>query len=297
MNRTRNFVFAVLVVSFLCSFVQPHLVAQQPLKRMAAYSVALAPRTSIWPRGLEGEPFTNSTAGFTGPARKSERVSIKEEISDRYQERYLAWKAEFLATEVGRAQWDAFLNREHFTLVITVSNDERNGAGTSKYEWNDAGELVSATISLGTRIDSGYPNPIYYPVMSALAHSEPSLLNGNILAAAKIAHEFGHVKQASLVNGAHYRLQNKLMPEYNKILLSNGRNTNDPKLVDLSHQMGGTPVEIWEDREYWGEANAMLFLRDRITKKSDQRALFTRIIRTVELYAVNYVDRFDSIAQ
>ncbi len=56
-------------------------------------------------------------------------------------------------------------------------------------------------------------------------------------------------------------------------------------------------VEIWEDREYWGEANAMLFLRDRITKKSDQHALFARIIRTVEVYAGNYVARFDQIAQ
>jgi hypothetical protein len=61
--------------------------------------------------------------------------------------------------------------------------------------------------------------------------------------------------------------------------------------------MGGTPVEVWEDREYWGEANAMLYLRDRITKESEQRALFSRIMRTVELYSKNYAERFDQIAQ
>jgi YD repeat-containing protein len=227
----------------------------------------------------------------------SDRMNIKEEISDKYKERYLAWKQEFLSTEIGRNQWDAFAQREHFTLVITVKNDERNGAGTSKYEWNEAGELVSATISLGTRIDEGYPNPIYYPVMSSLAYSEPSLLNGNILAAAKIAHEFGHVRQASVISGELYQTQNRLIPEYNKILLSNGRNTDDPRLVQLAEQMGGTPVQIWEDREYWGEVNAMLFLRDRITKKSDQHALFARIIRNVEAYAGDYAKRFDQVAE
>ena len=36
--------------------------------------------------------------------------------------------------------------------------------------------------------------------------------------------------------------------------------------MELASQMGGTPVTIWEDREYWGETNAMLYLRDRITE-------------------------------
>ena len=43
------------------------------------------------------------------------------------------------------------------------------------------------------------------------------------------------------------------MPQYNKIFLSNGRNANDPRLIELAKQIGGTPVEIWEDREYWGK--------------------------------------------
>lgn len=222
---------------------------------------------------------------------------IKEDISDKYKARYQEWKNEFLSTEIGRKQWKTYEHNERFTLIITVSNQGRKGAGTSEYKWNEAGELIAATITLGSRIDEGFPDPIYYPVMSALAHTEPSVFNSNMLAAAKIAHEFGHVKQAAIMDAALYRLQNELIPVYNKILLSNGRNTRDSKLLDLTKQMGGTPVQIWEDREYWGEANAMLYLRDRITKSSEQRALFTRIIRTVELYAINYIERFDEIAK
>jgi hypothetical protein len=296
MRRLRVFSFVVLVISLWCQLLPLTTFAQQTSQLVARVG-AEAGSTGIWPPGLDSATVTPALPSVHGPKRGSDRVSIKEDISDKYKERYLAWKTEFLSTEVGRSQWEEFARKEHFSLVITVTNEERNGAGTSKYEWNDAGELVAATISLGTRIDEGYPNPIYYPVMSALAYSEPSLLNGNILAGAKIAHEFGHVRQASLIDGKRYQLQNRLIPEYNKILLTNGRNTRDQRLLEISNQMGGTPVEIWEDREYWGEANAMLFLRDRITKKSDQHALFARIIRTVEVYAGNYVARFDQIAQ
>jgi hypothetical protein len=234
-----------------------------------------------------------------GPSRKSDQSGgIKEVIPDRYKERYQQWKTEFLATETGRSQWESYEQTANFVLTITMSKDDRNGAGTGKYKWDDTGKLVAATITLGCRLDEGYPNPIYYPVMNALAPRESSYgINTSILAAAKIAHEFGHIKRAVTMDPTLYRLQNQLIPVYNKILLSNGRNTRDPRLVDLAHQMGGTPVEIWEDREYWGEVNAMLFLRDRITKESEQRALFNRIIRTVDLYAKNYADRFDQVAQ
>ena len=222
---------------------------------------------------------------------------IREVIPDKYRERYEEWKTEFLYTETGQRQWQAYEQNANFTLTITVTCDDRNGAGTGKYTWNDKGELIAATINLGCRIDEGYPNPIYFPVMNSLTPRDLSFaVNKNILAAAKIAHEFGHIKQVFNADGSHYQLQNQLMLVYNKILLSNGRNTLDPRLIDLARQMGGTPVEIWEDREYWGEANAMLYLRDRITKESEQRVLFSRIRRAVELYAKNYVGRFDQIA-
>ena len=223
---------------------------------------------------------------------------IKEVIPDKYKERYQEWKTEFLSTDTGRKQWAMYEQNTRFTLTITVSYEDRHGAGTAKYKWNDSGELIAATITLGSRIDEGYPNPIYYPVMHALSPLESSyVINRNVLAGAKIAHEFGHVNKVASTNGAFYRLQNQLIPVYNDILLSNGRNTRDPRLIELAQQMGGTPVEIWEDREYWGEVNAMLYLRDRITNESEQRALLTRITRTVELYAKSYAERFVQIAQ
>lgn len=237
------------------------------------------------------------TAGARGDRTSLHRAAgggLKEVIPDKYKERYQAWKNEFLASETGQAQWQKYEQNTDFTLTITVSKEDRNGAGSGKYKWDDSGRLVAATITLGSRIDEGYPNPIYYPVMNSLAQCTLSYaVSGNILAAAKIAHEFGHVNRMVATDAALYKTQTQLMPAYNKILLTNGRNTQDPRLVDLAHQMGGTPVEIWEDREYWGEVNAMLYLRDRITKENEQRALFTKIIRTVELYAKGYVDRFD----
>lgn len=223
---------------------------------------------------------------------------IREVIPDKYRERYQEWKDDFLSTEVGRGEWEKYARDEHFTLTITVSDGDRHGAGTTKYKWNDEGELVAATITLGSRINEGYPNPIYYPVMYALLPlTESYVVSNNVLAAAKIAHEFGHVKQAASVSAELYRLQNQLMPVYNQILLSNGRNTDDPRLVELARRMGGTPVEIWESREYWGEVNAMLYLRQRIKDENEQRALCTRVRRTVELYAKDYAERFDQLTQ
>src|ERR1041384_5535869 len=106
----------------------------------------------------------------------------------------------------------------------------------------------------------------YFPVMNSLISTESYVpISGNTLAATKIAHEFGHVIRTAQVDSHLYQLQGQLIPQYNKIFLSNGRKAGDPKLEDLAQQMGGTPVTIWEDREYWGETNAMLYLRDRIT--------------------------------
>lgn len=223
---------------------------------------------------------------------------IKEEISNKYSERYEKWKKEFLSTRHGRAQWDLYAKNPNFTLTITVSDKKCNGGGTGKFKWDESGKLISATITIGCRIDEGYPNPIYYPVMNSLSKSNTFYFaDGNILAATKIAHEFGHVNHASKINGEQYRKQNQLMAAYNKILLSNGHNINDPRLIELENQMGGTPIKIWEDREYWGETNAMLFLKDRITNEHERKALFNRIIQTVELFAKDYIERFDQIAQ
>lgn len=179
---------------------------------------------------------------------------LREEIETRYRKRYDDWKNEFLVADIGKAQWELYNKHPHLKLTITIADKNKNGAGTGLYKWNDEGELVEATIFLGTRIDEGFPSKIYYPVMNSLESYEANqLLSHNVLAATKIAHEFGHVMKIAETPEALYKLQVKLVPQYNKIFLSNGHNVNDPKLIELASQMGGNPVQIWEDREYWGK--------------------------------------------
>ena len=69
-------------------------------------------------------------------------------------------------------------------------------------------------------------------------------VSGSILAATKIAHEFGHLDRMAKTNAAVYRLESQLIPMYNTILLSNGRNVRDPRLIELAQRMGGTTVEL-----------------------------------------------------
>ena len=234
-------------------------------------------------RAANPDPVTSTANHIRSTSRSG---GLKEVIDLKYKKRYESWKKEFVSTEIGRAQWELYTRHPHLTLTITVAENNKNGAGTGLYKWNDAGELVEATIFLGRRIDEGYPSSIYYPVMNALEPYESTqLLSRNVLAATKIAHEFGHVMKIADTPASLYRLQVKLVPIYNKIFLSNGYNVNDPQLVELAQQMGGNPVEIWEDREYWGEANAMLYLRDRVAKENFHCNLFNRIKRTVEQYA------------
>ena len=97
---------------------------------------------------------------------------IKEDIPAKYLSRYQQWKEQFLSTEAGRTQWNSYQSNSNFTLHITVAKDNAEGATTGKYKWNDAGQLVSATITLGMHLDEGYPNPIYFPVMNSLVPSE-----------------------------------------------------------------------------------------------------------------------------
>ena len=242
--------------------------------------------TSTRALGLYAYPGTTHTGG------------IREVISKEYQAQYREWRDEFLSTKIGRTQWEMYMNNSQFVLTISIGRNNENGAATGKYKWDESGHLIAATIMLGSRINEGFPSSVYYPVMNALQPYEASkLISGNVLAATKIAHEFGHVMKIGSISEAAYALQVKLVPVYNKIFLSNGYNTNDPRLVELAQQMGGNPVEIWEDREYWGEANAMLYLRDRIAKERFHCKLFNRIKQTVEEYAKPYEERFAEIAK
>src|SRR5215472_9480604 len=190
---------------------------------------------------------------------------IKEVVPAKYQVRYQRWKEEFLSTETGREQWTRYEHDPGFTLTIQVTGGNDQGAGTSKYKWDEKGRLVAATITLVPRINKGFPSPVYYPVMCSLRTHEFAPDMDMVLAATKIAHEFGHLIRMETTDAHLYQLQTQLIPQYNKIFLSNGRNPGDPRLMDMARRMGGTPIEIWRDREYWDEANAMLYLRDRFS--------------------------------
>lgn len=231
--------------------------------------------------------------------RDDQTGGIREDIPAKYRSRYNQWKEEFVSTEAGRNQWNFYQNNPNFTLTITVARDNSEGATTGRYKWNDAGQLVSATIALGVRIDEGYPNPIYFPVMNSLLPGGElsQRISGNTLAATKIAHEFGHVNRTAKADAVIYQLQTQLIPQYNKIFLTNGRNPEDPRLVELARKIGGTPVQIWEDREYWGEVNAMAYLRDRVTDEGLRCSLFSRIRHSVDLYAKDYEPRFLEIVR
>jgi len=244
---------------------------------------------------LVAEYHGSATETYVAPS--SDEGGIKEIVPAKYATRYLAWKKDFLTTQAGKDQWAIYENNPNFTLTITVSRENAEGAATGKYRWDASGKLVAATITLGSRLDNGYPNPIYFPVMNSLVTTESDLpVSGSTLAATKLAHEFGHVLRTAQVDARLYQLQGLLIPQYNKIFLANGRQDGDPKLVDLARQMGGTPVTIWEDREYWGETNAMLYLRDRITENEMRCSLFSRIRHSVDLYAKQYEQRFFDIA-
>ncbi len=218
---------------------------------------------------------------------------IKEDIPKKYRARFEKWKTELLSTEFGRRQWETYANNKGFVLTIKVTGDKGKGAGTDKFQWDTAGNFVGATITLGGELDDGYPAPVYYPVLNSLSTGGSYSISGKILAATKISHEIGHVNQTAQANVKSLQLQNKLTPVYISIFLKNGSDTNDKKLVDLAAQMGGTPTELWASREYWSEINAMLFLKERISKEIFYCHVFNKIKHNLKEYAGDYEQRFD----
>lgn len=260
--------------------------------RVVITSQSLPPLVAEYHGVIANSPKPAETFDFSSAG------GIREQIPKKYAARYQHWKQEFLTTETGRQQWASYQNNPNFTLTLVITPDNPEGGNTGNYEWNADGKLVAATITLGCRLDAGVPNPIYFPVMNSLSPTETTRNSGGVtLAATKIAHEFGHVNRTAKGDPVLYQLQVQLMPEYNQIFLSNGRDARDPRLLELARRMGATPVEIWEDREYWGETNAMLYLRDRFADDDFRCLLFSRIKRSLDLYAKGYEERFLNIAE
>ena len=245
------------------------------------------------------DPISRGSGQTTSPGKvykwfpQLDRSGIKEVIPDKFKKRYEGWKNEFLTTETGRSQWAFYAHASHFLLTITISRNNEHRAMTDNYKWDDAGHLIAATITLGSRIDRGAPVPVYYPVTNALAGLKSSyLVSANSLAAGVIAHEFGHVNQV-IKTGVVHQSQNQLISVYASILLSNGHDSTAPRLEKLVLQIGGKPVEIWAERECWAEANALLYLRDRLTEQSLQRSLRRRINGNVERYGAKLCEAPD----
>jgi hypothetical protein len=217
---------------------------------------------------------------------------IRENIPIKYRPRFEKWKSELLATDLGREQWNKYSNNQSFILTIVVSGN-RKGAGTDKYLWSDEGKLVGATITLSAALESGSPPAIYYPVLNSISTDTTThSISGPIIAATRMSHELGHVNQTSEASMSLIQLQNKLIVQYNSIFTQNGLNSKDTRLRELADQMNGTPVQIWESREYWSEVNAMLYLSQRINKESFYCTVFKKIRRNIETHAKAYENRF-----
>jgi hypothetical protein len=199
------------------------------------------------------------------PNVEAKRNRLVEIIPAKYRKRYLRWKNDYLSTPSGRSQWERYTQDPNFTLTVTVSAEQADGAIVNGFRWDNQGQLIAAIIVLGNKLDSGYPSSINYPIICSLAPGNlPPEAKGTILAATKIAHEFGHINHVKSMDGRRYQLQNRLIIQYYRIFFDNGRNCNDPRLLEFAKEMDGTPVSIQHDREAWAEVGALVFLKERL---------------------------------
>lgn len=220
------------------------------------------------------------------------RSTVKEIIPPEYRRRYQKWKTEYLSTSAGRAQWEQYALSQSFNLTITVSKEKSHGALVSDFIWNEDGRLISATIMLGNKLDSGYPNPINYPITCSLSPDNigPDV-KGTILAAAKLSHEFGHLNQVMAMDGRLYQLQNRLMIEYNRLIGKVDFNTLDPQLLELVGEMGGTPVQIAQEREHWAEMGVIEYLQERLPQLTKRSRMPQPIQQAIDAYYSAYPGR------
>lgn len=258
---------------------------------MGSLCVLLAPKVTSSQSALN---FTRPRLVYADAELISTEPSdshVKELIPAKYKQRYLKWKNEYLSTRSGWSQWQRFALNTDVALTITISTKEAEGARVNAFQWDENGKLLAATIVLGNKLDSGYPSSVNYPITCSLAPGNLSAeVKGKILAATKLAHEFGHLNQIMNMDGRLYKLQNQLMLEYNAIFNSNGRNTQDPRLLDLADRMHGTPVSIAQDRESWAEIGAILFLEEKL--REEYKLKMPRPIRdAINVYRLTYPER------
>ncbi|HWW74740.1 MAG TPA: hypothetical protein VNZ44_05040 [Pyrinomonadaceae bacterium] len=208
-------------------------------------------------------------------------ATLREQIPGQYRERYDRWKAVLLSADAGRRLWLRYACSPSFHLTIIVSDGQGQGGEIKldDYRWDEGG-LTAATIVLGHRLDRGYPGLPYYPVLNSLYDirtQRAPWAPDDILAAAKIAHELGHVDQAAKADPAGFRLQNELGKVYASHFRANGYDTHDPALGEIAARMGGAPEVVSAQREYWAETYALRYLLDKL--RPDKRRTLLKSVR------------------
>lgn len=169
----------------------------------------------LFPASIYPQPMTSSGRAETALKAPGSNDMLREQIPKQYGERYKRWKATLLSVEIGRRLWLRYAANPAFRLTIIVSKSERKGARVSEYQW-EVGRLAAATIILGHQLDYGYPGQVYYPVLGSIPFARAGWDESadDVLAAAKIAHEFGHIDQVANMDAVTYQLQNDLSLVY-----------------------------------------------------------------------------------
>jgi hypothetical protein len=222
----------------------------------------------------------NKSSSSEAATDTSACANLKELIPRRYRGRYDRWKATLLSADIGHQLWLRYACNPAFRLTIIVSKslDQGGEIKLDDYQWDEGG-LTAATIILGHRLDKGHAEPAYYPVLSSLYYLRVGWEAGepdDILAAAKFAHEFGHVDQAAKADPTRFRLQNELVKVYASHFESNGFDAGDPALVEMAARMGGEPTILMGQREYWAETYALRYLLSRL-RPGARRALLRSV--------------------
>ena len=217
-------------------------------------------------------PRTNSNLSLVPYTIHTTKGLVSEYIEPKYNNRYQKWKAELLRTQFGQGLWSKYWNNQQFALSIRIGPNPggEHGAAIAGYHWNDKGHLNAATIILGPRVDSDYPDDdAQYPILASLRPGiNEFALSAETVAAAKIAHEFGHIEVVAAISQRSFCLQKFLVPIWNRVFLSTGR-VSQPEIERL---MGGTPAEINAWHEVEAEAaGTVRFLGDRFPGKPGER--------------------------
>jgi len=237
--------------------------------------IIIAPERGIDPQQINLYAYArNNPLRFNDPT--GEIINEPTNLDEKYRNRYEDWKKAFLSTKAGQVQWDKYANDKNFTLNITLTDrgsDLKNqGAETGNYAFDKSGTVVGATITLGNNIGGGVAGPSSdYPVQSSLTNAD-----AHTIAAAKIAHEFGHVEDAR-AQGTIFYQQEMVLDTYRSRqdqLTAQGASPqargNDPALQRIAQQFqtqfGMTMDQLGNAREIRAERATLPYLRDRYGK-------------------------------